>query len=132
MPLTKSLYTGSWGLEKKKKKKREENVTFKRLCLKAVSALTNVPKGSHSRSGDVAFYVHGINQPSLLTPFVLFCSCVCFCLHGPFDCISFHKVSRQLSVFSLCSFGLLSALLVLSTICLFVKVSFSPDIIPCG
>ena len=62
----------------------------------------------------------------------LFCSCVYFCLYGPFNCISFHKFSRQLSVFSLCSSGLISALLVLSTIFLFMKVSFCPDIIPSG
>ena len=51
---------------------------------------------------------------------------------GPFNCISFHKFSRLLSVFSLCSSGLISALLVLSTLYLFMKVSFSPDIIPSG
>ena len=62
----------------------------------------------------------------------LFCSCVCFCLYGPFNFISFLEFSRQLSVFSLCSSGLISALLVLSTICLFMKVSFSPDIIHSG
>ena len=62
----------------------------------------------------------------------LFRSFVCFCLHGPFNCISFHELSRQLSVFSLCSSGLISALLALSAIYLFVKVSFSPDIIPRG
>ena len=39
----------------------------------------------------------------------LFCSCVCFCLYGPFNCISFHKFSQQLSAFSLCSSGLISA-----------------------
>ena len=61
----------------------------------------------------------------------LFCSCVYFCFYGPFNCISFHKFSQQLSVFSLCSSGLISALLVLSTIYLFMKVSFSPDIILC-
>ena len=33
----------------------------------------------------------------------LLCSCVCFYLYGPFDCISFHKLSRQLSAFSLSS-----------------------------
>ena len=60
----------------------------------------------------------------------LFCPCVSFCLHGPFNHISFHKFSRQLSVFSLCSSSLISVLLVLSTICLFMKFSFSPDIIP--
>ena len=30
---------------------------------------------------------------------LLFCSCVYFCLYGPFNCISFRKFSRQLSVF---------------------------------
>ena len=64
--------------------------------------------------------------------FFLLCSCVCFCLYGPFNCISFHTFSSQLSVFLLCSSGLIFALLVLSTICLFMKVSFSPNIIPNG
>ena len=63
--------------------------------------------------------------------FILF-----FCLFlssWPFNCISFHKFSRQLSAFSLYSSGLISALLVLSTMCLFFrKVSRSPDIILCG
>ena len=62
----------------------------------------------------------------------LFCSCVCFCLYGPFNFISFLEFSRQLSVFSLCPSGHISALLVLSTTYLFMKVSFSPDIIPSG
>ena len=53
----------------------------------------------------------------------LFCSCVCFCLYGPSNCISFHNFSRQLSVFSLCSSGLT---------CLFMQASFSPDVIHCG
>ena len=35
----------------------------------------------------------------------LFCSCVYFCLYGPFNCISFHKFSQRLSVFSLCYCG---------------------------
>ena len=85
-----------------------------------------VPTGSPSSGGDVAVYVFDINQPSLPTPFY-FCSCVCFCLKGPFNCISCHKFSWQLSAF--CSSGLISALLVLSTIYLFIKVSFSLDTI---
>ena len=40
-----------------------------------------------------------------------FCSCVCFCLYGPLNCISFHKLSRQLSAFSLCSSGLFFCLI---------------------
>ena len=42
-----------------------------------------------------------------------------------FNCISFHKFSRQLSVFLFCSCGLSSALLVLSTIYLFLLKSLS-------
>ena len=62
----------------------------------------------------------------------LFCFCVCFYLYGPFNFISFLEFSRQLCVFSLSSFGLISALLVLSTVYLSVKISFSPDIIHSG
>ena len=72
-------------------------------------------------------YVIDINPPSLPI-FFLLCSCVYFCLCGPLNCTSFHEFSRQLSVFSLCSSGLASALLVLLAIYLFLKVSFSPDI----
>ena len=90
-----------------------------------------VPAGSPSRGGDVTVYVRDINQPSFPPPF-LFCSCVCFCLYSPFNCISFHKFSQQLSAFSLCTSRLISALLVLSTIYLLMEVSLSPDIIPCG
>ena len=46
----------------------------------------------------------------------LFCSCVYFCLYGPFKCISFHKFFPQLSGFLLCSSGFISTLLVLATI----------------
>ena len=75
-------------------------------------------------------FIPDINQPSLPTLFILF---LChYCLHGPFNCISFYNFSRQLSVLWLCSSGLTSALLVLSTINLFMKVSFSPDIITSG
>ena len=48
-----------------------------------------------------------------------------------FNFISFHNFF-QLSVFSFCSSGLISALLVLSTTYLFMKVSLSPDIILCS
>ena len=75
---------------------------------------------------------YGLCQRHKLTELALsflFCSCVCFCLYGPFSSVSFHKFSRQLFTFSL---GLYSASLVLSTIYLFIKVSLSPDIILCG
>ena len=72
------------------------------------------------------------HKPNLPTPFFLFYSCVCFCLYGPFNSISFHKFFRQLFAFSLCSSGINSALLVLSTIYLFTKVSLSSNVILCG
>ena len=57
-------------------------------------------------------------QPSLPTPFYsVLVSVPVFMAHSAvFFFFSFHKFSRQLSVFSLCSSGLSSALLVLSTI----------------
>ena len=77
-------------------------------------------------------FMSNINQPSLLTPFFsflfLFCSCIYFCLNGPFSC----KFFWQLSVFCLCSSGLISVLLVLPATYLFMKVSFGPYIIPSG
>ena len=69
------------------------------------------------------------HKPTELARSFLRCSCVYFCLHGPFICILFHEFSQQLSAFWLCSSGLISALLVISTICLFIKAPFSPDII---
>ena len=71
--------------------------------------------GSPSRGGDVTVY--GWHKSTELAhSFVLFCSCVRFCLNG-FSTIFYSiNFSRQLAVFSLCSSGLISALLVLSTI----------------
>ena len=90
-----------------------------------------VPADSPSRGGDVTVYVYDINQPSLPAPFnsVLVSVSVLMTFS---TVISSHEFSRQLSVFSLSSSGLISALLVLSTICLFMKGSFSPDIVPRG
>ena len=76
--------------------------------------------------------VSDMNQPSLPTP-SLFYSCVYFCRYGPLNRISFHKVSRQLSVFRLCSSGLISALSVLSTTYISLYESLLlPHIIPCA
>ena len=104
---------------------------IRRACCSWYSLLRWVPVGSPSRGGNVMVYVLDLNQPSL--PTLYFCSCVCFCLYGPFTCISFHKFSRQLSAFSLCCSGPISALLlVLNYISLFIKVSLSPDTIFSG
>ena len=56
------------------------------------SPTIQIPMGLPSHGGDVVIYVMDINQLSLATPF-FFCSYVCFCLSGPFNCISFHKLS---------------------------------------
>ena len=73
-----------------------------------------------------------LHKPNELAHSFLFCFCAYLCIHGPFNCVSIHKFSRQLSVFSLCSSGFSSALSVLWTMYLFVEFSFSPDIILCG
>ena len=70
-----------------------------------------VPSGSPLCGGDVAVYVFDINQASLPTPFLFYLTT---------------------SAFSLCSFGLFSALMVLSALYLFMKVSFGPDTVLCG
>ena len=99
-----------------------------------VSSLSRSPRAHLSRGGDVKVYVLDINQQSLPTPFTLFL-CL-FLSYGPFTCISIHKFSRQLSVFSHCSPSLISAYLVLSTIYLFLKVSLNgfgdPARLPCA
>ena len=73
-----------------------------------------VPAGSSSRGGDVGVYVG--HKPTELAHSFLFCSRVCFYLYGPFNCISFHKFSRQISASLFCSCGLISASSVLSAI----------------
>ena len=86
--------------------------------------------GSPSCGWDVAVFVFDMNQTSLPTQF--YSVRVYFCLYGPFNHISFHRFSRQLSAFSPYSSGPVSALWVHSTVDLFMEVSFSPDIILCG
>ena len=54
------------------------------------------PRGLTSRGGGVAVYVFDINQPSLPTPFNSVLVPV-----SVYMALSFHKFSRQLSVFSL-------------------------------
>ena len=75
------------------------------------------------------------HKPTELAHSFLFCSCVCFCLCCPFNCISFHKFSWQLSAFSTCSSGLIKYFLPYWSFqlnCIFMKVSLSPDIVLCG
>ena len=66
------------------------------------------------------------------TPTKLARSFYCPCVVSAFMALStvFHSLnSPDNSSFSDCSSGLISAVLVLSTTCLFMKVSLSPDII---
>ena len=72
------------------------------VCARARVCVCVVPAGSPSRGGDVTVYCCDINQPSLPTPFysVLVSISVFMALSVV---ISFHKFSRQLSAFSLCS-----------------------------
>ena len=83
---------------------------------------TYVPAGSPSRGGDVTIYVCDINQPSLPTPFysVLVSVSVCMALSTVFHSIN----SPDNSPFSHSVLPVLSP----STICLFMKISFSPDV----
>ena len=83
--------------------------------------------GSPSRGGDVVVYIFDIHQPSLSTPF--YSALVSVSVFMAPSTV-FHSINYpDNSPFSRCSFGLTSALLVLSTIYLFRKVSFSPYIV---
>ena len=76
-------------------------IEFGSFCLKQDSWFCfngESPRAHLHVGGDVAVDVFDVNQPSLPTPF-LFCSCVCFCRYGPFNCISFYEFSQQLSRF---------------------------------
>ena len=87
--------------------------------------------GSASHGGDVTVYVFDINPPSLPTPFnsVLMSVSVFMAVSTVFHClISPDNFPLSHSVLPV----LFLPYLVLSTISLFMKVSFSPDIILCG
>ena len=101
------------------------------LSQTAASVLTRVPTGSTSCGMEVAVYVFDINQLSLPTPFhsVLVSISVFMALSTVFHSENSPGNSPFSHSVLLVFF---SALLVLSTMCLFMKVSFSPDIILCG
>ena len=82
------------------------------FCLFIDTCLFISPRGFTSRGGDVTVYVFNINQPSLPTPFYSVFVSISLS-YGPFNYISFHKFSLQLSVWPLCPSSLISALLVL-------------------
>ena len=91
------------------------------------------PAGSPSRGEDVTVYFSDINQPSLPTLFFLNSVLVSVYVFMVFSTV-FHSMNSPdnspLSHSVLLS--LISALLILSTVYLFMTVSLSPDIILCG
>ena len=92
--------------------------------------ITVVPAGSPSPGEDVTVYVW--HKPTDLAHYFSFCSCIYFCLDDPFNCIHYINSPDKFPFFWLCSSGLIAILLVLSTVNLFMTVSFSPDITPSG
>ena len=102
---------------------------FSRSCPRRYPS-RKVPTGSPSPGGDVKVCVLDINQPSLPTPFysVLLSASVFIALSTVFLSIN----SPQNSPLSHSLLQIFSALLVLSTIYIFMKVFLSPDIILCG
>ena len=89
-----------------------------------------LPTGSPSRGGDITVYVW--HKQTELAHSFLFCSYVCFFL-WPFQLYFIpEKLPTTLRFLTLFFRSYLSALLVFSTTYLFMKVSFSPDIIHSG
>ena len=84
-------------------------------------------RGLTSRAGDVAVDVFDINQPSLSASF--YSLLASFSVFMALSTVFYSITSPDNSPLSHCSSGLLSALLVLSTRYLLMKVSFSPDLI---
>ena len=85
---------------------------------------------AHLHLKRMSWFLSDINQSSLPTPSYSFLMSI-----SVFMALStvFHSInSPENSVFSLCSSGLISALSVPSTIYLFMKVYFSPAIMPSG
>ena len=87
--------------------------------------------GSPPRGGDVVVYVFDRNQPSLPAPFFFFFNPI-FVSVSVFTAPSTVFLSINPPEKSLLFHSVLAAILVLSTIYLFMKVSLSPDIIHCG
>ena len=107
-------------------------VGFQYYCLFLVRFLTlDVPAGSPSRGGDVRVYVLDINQPSLRTPFTL--SLCLFLSLWPFQLYFTPQILpttlRFFTLFFQSNFCLIGPF---NYIYIFMKVSFSPDVILCG
>ena len=108
-------------------------LTHRRLATSiptAVSVFLGSPQ-THLHVVGMLCFMSDINEPSLPTPFysVLVSVSVYMALSTVFHSIN---SSDNSPFFALCSCGLSSALLILSTMYIFMKVFFSPDIIPIG
>ena len=64
------------------------------------------PRAHLHEVGTLRFISLAVNQPSSLTPFIIFFVSVTSSLYGLFKHISIHKLSPQLSAFPLCSSSL--------------------------
>ena len=99
-----------------------------RLHLLTEFSLPNCPRGlNFTWWGCCSLYFQHKLTELAHSFFLLFYSCVCVCLYGPFNCISFHKFSRQLSAFPLLFYSILvsvSVFMALSTVFLSIN---SPD-----
>ena len=132
-----SILCGSWTKDRAHYWTRDHiHSSFQLLLSPAHSGIGSTPRtvvqaSSRWPGEDVTVYVW--HKPAELALSFLFYSCVFFCLYGPFNCISFRKLSRQLSVFLTPFFR--SYLLPYWSFQLmyrFMKVSFSPGKIPSG
>ena len=98
------------------------------LCVRQFLLEERVPAGSPSRGGDVAVHVFDMNQPSLPTPFysVLVSISVFVALSTVF-----HSINSP-DNFPLSHSVLPVLFLPYWSFQLYMKVSFSPDVILCG
>ena len=132
---TKSKFLERLLFEKYKKLYNEKyNTIFKKVTLSSPPPCLSVSLSlswAHLQVVGTLRFMSDINQPSLPTPFyyVLMSISVFMALATAFRSIN---AAANSQVFSLSPCGLISALLVLSTIFLFMEISFSPDIIPSG
>ena len=95
-----------------------------------IFSLSFVPADSPSCDGYVAVYGFDISQPNLPTPFYSVLVSVSVFMALP---TVFHSINSPNSPFSHSVLPVfISAFSILSAVYLFVKVSFSPDIIFCG
>ena len=70
-----------------------------RSVLRSLSGTKYESMRAHFRVVGMLRFMSDITNRACPLLFSKFCFCIYFCLYGRFNCISFHKFSRQLSVF---------------------------------